>query len=400
MSRKKKERIAVRPVIPDSFFREEEREGFLISEKMKCCWAAGLKVLGMVGEILDRHGLRWYADCGTLLGAVRHRGFIPWDDDIDLIMPRTDYQPVWPILKKELPDHFHISSSQLDPKRPEPWGCVLNRQHVDIGDSEEDAAITREYFDSPYKHGLDIFPLDYVPSDGEERQVLSTLYTKLHEVLDQYELWEQGGILPEVAQMMEEVTGATLPRDAKDLRVALWNLNDAFASLYSKEDAAGADIMYFWANTGRRPRPVSAYDHKVMMPFEMLELPVPAGYADILRVSYGANWCSPVRGSAVHTYPYFSETESAIQEILYRRMIEQAEALEAEGKIDEEKSLLSKGIEQFPDRYPFYFLMARAVVDKDPSEAKRCLEKALQYCDNEEHRPILEEELAKFAGIT
>ncbi len=385
--------------IPESFFAEEEREGFVISPEMKRCWAAEMKVLLMVGEICDRHGLKWFADCGTLLGAVRHRGFVPWDDDIDIIMPRSDYQQVWQILRRELPPYFDIDCSQFNNKRLEPWGCVLNRKHVDIGDSEEEAAITREYFGSPYKHGIDIYPLDYVPADGEEREVLSTLFTQLHEVLDQYELWEQGGVLPEVAQMLEEVTGATLPREPEALHTALWNLSDAFASMYSREDAAGMDIMYFWANTKRAARPIGAYDHAVRVPFEMIEIPIPAGFEYALQTTYGRGWTIPVRGTMAHEYPYFSKAESAIQEILYGKLIEQAEQLEAEGRLEEEKEVLRKGIEKFPDRYVPYFLMARAVVGEDPAEAKHCLEKALETCDNEEHRPLIAGELEKFAGI-
>ena len=62
--------------------------------------------------------------------------------------------------------------------------------------------------------------------------------------------------------------------------------------------------------------------------------------------------------------------------------------------------LLQSGIGQFPDRYPLYFLLARAVVESNPAEAKHCLEEALRTCDNEEHRPLIAQELEKFKGIT
>lgn len=66
-----------------NFFKKEVRNNFEISEMMKRAWAAEMEVLQMVIEICNRNNLQYFADWGTLLGAVRHHGFIPWDDDIE-----------------------------------------------------------------------------------------------------------------------------------------------------------------------------------------------------------------------------------------------------------------------------------------------------------------------------
>ncbi|NCC93264.1 MAG: hypothetical protein EOM10_08270, partial [Opitutae bacterium] len=73
------------PVNPD-FFNEETRHGFFIDAKRKRLWAVELAILEVVLDICARHNLRYFAIDGTLLGAVRHKGFIPWDDDIDIGM--------------------------------------------------------------------------------------------------------------------------------------------------------------------------------------------------------------------------------------------------------------------------------------------------------------------------
>lgn len=77
---------------PENFFDEEVRCGFTVSSTMKHYWAAQMEVLQTVIAICEKHDLTYYAFWGTLIGAVRHKGFIPWDDDIDIALKREDYQ--------------------------------------------------------------------------------------------------------------------------------------------------------------------------------------------------------------------------------------------------------------------------------------------------------------------
>ena len=59
---------------------------------MKRAWAAELEILVEIDKICEKHKLHYFIDYGNLLGAIRHKGFIPWDDDIDIMMMRKDYE--------------------------------------------------------------------------------------------------------------------------------------------------------------------------------------------------------------------------------------------------------------------------------------------------------------------
>lgn len=88
--------------IPDGFLEGEIRNSFYVETMMKKTWAAQLKVLSVVDEICKKNNIQYFADWGTLLGAVRHKGYIPWDDDMDITMKRDDYTKFCNIVMREV----------------------------------------------------------------------------------------------------------------------------------------------------------------------------------------------------------------------------------------------------------------------------------------------------------
>ena len=81
---------------------------------MRRGFSAVLDVLGEIDRICEKHNIAYFADWGTLLGTVRHAGFIPWDDDFDIAMKRRDYELFLEVSKTELSNDCFISSFYTD----------------------------------------------------------------------------------------------------------------------------------------------------------------------------------------------------------------------------------------------------------------------------------------------
>ena len=94
--------------IPYSYLEDEIRDGFYIHGMMKRGWAAAIEILEVVDRICKRYHIPYFADAGSLLGAIRHKGFIPWDDDLDICMKREDYNYFLQVVKCELPEQFKV----------------------------------------------------------------------------------------------------------------------------------------------------------------------------------------------------------------------------------------------------------------------------------------------------
>ena len=130
-----------------------------MDSKLRQLQLSELEILDEFVRVCEKHGLQYYLVGGTLLGAVRHQGFIPWDDDIDVAMPREDYDRFAEISARELAPQYFYQSPETDPY------YFLTYAKVRKNGTE----VYEERFKAARFHKgvfIDIFPLDFCPKPG------------------------------------------------------------------------------------------------------------------------------------------------------------------------------------------------------------------------------------------
>lgn len=297
-----------------SFFEGETRNGFYIEPMMKHAWAAQMEIYMEIANICDKYGIRYFADWGTLLGAVRHNGFVPWDDDMDMGMLRNDYFRFLKIASKELPEGYILLSVHTREDYTNMVARVVNGDKLHLNEYE-----LKKFHDCPFSVGVDIFPIDYIPRGKEDEELQKQL---IYIVLSTAKLLENKAnfddkIMHDInfnVDRIEQLCGVRLVKD-DTLLTQLNELGIKLCSMYGADESDYVTSMVDLVNGWDYYVPKECYDSVIYMPFENIEIPVPVGYDKILTTKYG-DYMTPVNNGGGHSYPFYKRQLKILKETL------------------------------------------------------------------------------------
>ncbi len=275
----------------------ENTFGFQISEKRKKIWKVQLDLFDVLYSVCRKHGLSLFASDGTLLGAVRHKGYIPWDDDMDFILFRKDYQKLCDVAKEEFQDPYFFQTTYTD---------NLFRIHAQLRNSKTTALIHGDYA-THFNHGIfiDIFVLDGILEDEAERKEEFSKVRKLKQRLSHANVSRIGAKNP----LKRFVGNCLLPFDK--LYVSLLGGKDKLLSEVEKYldqecNAETCDLVgnVMFDDIAVKPFRKEWFSETIMLPYEDRMIPCPIGYDSILKQVYG-DYMTPQRAPSAHGETFF-----------------------------------------------------------------------------------------------
>ena len=305
--------------IEDKFFEEEERWGHRIDRQMKEVWAIELDLYSELKRVCDKYDLRLAANAGTILGAVRHKGFIPWDDDLDFMMPRKDYEILCKVAAEEFKHPYFFENFHVDP-------------HFIYGDAKLLNLDTTGY-ENPYltKHGIfiDIFPLDaYI----DDERLFEQQWDEAIKLFSQYQrvltctkwdyITENGVSIPRRLARLYYYLKLKL-MGAKVGGVYQRNLFAKFEEVCQRyndrDDIAYIGELSFLQKNDKSLK--TDFNYLLMMDFEFTKIPIPGHYHEYLTMKYG-DYQKPVKtGFAMHTFKVL-DTSRPFTEVLKEKGIQ------------------------------------------------------------------------------
>ena len=316
------------------FFRDEIRNGFYIPSAVKQSWAAALDVLWEIDKICQKHGIRYFADWGSFLGAVRHGGFVPWDDDLDICMLRDDYVKFRAVCDAELPANYCIHDYERHQGHWLFLARVVNNSHIRFDDEH-----LLNNYNFPWLSGVDIFLKDYLYDDSAKEKERDDRIMRLLAEAEPY-------ITESISQ--NDISGRT-GNDAGHNEAALRKAVDLYrrAESIMAEVASPSEIdektgsnnthhigqIFPWILKGGKGEKLEYYKETVYLPFEDTLIPVPACYNKVLSGRYG-DYNVVKKGVAGHDYPSFegqrkafeSETGASLPQFSFdKKMLERPE---------------------------------------------------------------------------
>lgn len=298
----------------ETFLLDEVRCGFVVPTAVKQAWTAELEVLMEIDRVCRLHHITYYADWGTLLGAVRHGGFVPWDDDLDIVMKRADYQRFMEAARFDMEEGFDVQTFR---NQPDFWlfmGKVVSKNHFCFTKEH-----LRRFHNFPYIACVDIFVLDYVHEDPVKEEKRKSICKYMLGIADGI---VEGQIKGEDREWhlrrLEQMTGQHYERIENPVTMGRYlygEVEKRFAEVTEQESDHLVQMFPWGLKETAHYYPKEYYKEPVCLPFEYTTIPVPPLYDKMLRERYG-DYLRPVKDAGAHDYPFFEGQKKNLQKVL------------------------------------------------------------------------------------
>lgn len=294
--------MEIKAKLPPEFFREEAK-AIVVSAETKRLWAVLLDLLLEFDRVCKKNGIKYMIDGGTLLGAVRHGGFIPWDDDIDVIMLREEYEKLNRIAVSEFSAPYFWQTNETDPEHGRGFARLRNSSTTYIICSEMNGK--KPLFHHNQGVFLDVFICDNIPDFAKERSPflkrLSKLQSRAWTLRNQGHAPWSMGLVTRIPDFMRKLSYLLLsPSPEKNISQRLLKKLDAEAQRYDdRTPTEYVSHLTFCATEGSRfcyifPR--KFFENLTEVEFEGHKFPATAHWDEYLTGFYG-NWRKHVVGA-------------------------------------------------------------------------------------------------------
>ena len=285
------------------FYEDEVIEGFYVPSMLKLAWGAQMDVLNETDIICRRHNIPYFADWGTLLAAIRHSGYIPWDDDLDISMRRKDYERFLRYAEDELPEGFKVMTFKNHPGHHFFVARIVGKPRICFEEEH-----LRRFHSFPYIAGLDLFVLDNVCRDRNREKLKAKKAEFVITVADNIADGDKKGReAEELLNQCEKYSGRRIDRrlHGEDLRVRMYGIaEELFASIPDEDSDALVQMMPYgmYGNEGYIPK--EYYRQTVCIPYMDTTISVPLCYDAVMRMKFG-NYMEIHKAGSGHDYPFF-----------------------------------------------------------------------------------------------